>query len=290
VASAVSYPRRRVISVASWNVNSIRARIDRVTAWVDLHKPDVLCMQELKVDRKEFPFEVFRERGYHFHGVFQRTYNGVGIASRVPLESPTVGFDDGQDETQARVVAGTVAGVRVICAYFPNGQSLGSDKYEYKLAWMKRLRAHLDRTCKADEKLLLCGDFNVAPEERDVHDPRVWAGSTLFHQSARDALAHVADFGLVDTLRLHRQDAGLFSWWDYRMLAFPRNLGLRIDHVYVTKPLAELCREVVIDRDARKGKLPSDHAPVIARFDIAVPADVAPPPPVPPPGQGSLPL
>lgn len=278
-----------MISVVSWNVNSIRARLERVLAWVDLHKPNVLCMQELKVERKEFPFEAFRQRGYHVHGVFQRSYNGVGIASRVPLENPGAGFDDGIDDAQARVVAGTISDTRVVCAYFPNGQSLGSDKYEYKLAWMRRLRTYLDRNHKPDEKLLLCGDFNVAPEERDVHDPRVWEGSTLFHQTARDALAHIADFGLVDGLRLHRQEAGVFSWWDYRMLAFPRNLGLRIDHVYVTKPLADLCREVLVDRDARKGKLPSDHAPVIARFDLPLPDDVAPPPAVTP-GQGSLPL
>lgn len=256
-----------MISVASWNVNSIRARLDRVTAWVDLHRPDVLCMQELKVEQKEFPFEAFRERGYHFHGVFQRTYNGVGIASRVPLENPTVGFDDGVDDAQARVVAGTIAGVRVICAYFPNGQSLGSDKYEYKLAWMKRLRAYLDRNHKPDEKLLLCGDFNVAPEERDVCNPVFWARETLFHPDARAALAELRTWGLVDAFRLHNPDAGFYSWWDYRMLAFPKNQGLRIDHIFCTPSLAARCRSVVIDREARKGTQPSDHAPVVAVFE-----------------------
>jgi len=274
------------LSVVSWNVNSVRARLDRVTAWIDANKPDVLCLQELKVEQKAFPFDAFRERGYHVHGTFQRTYNGVGIASRVPLGAPSIGLDDGVDDTQARIVSGTIAGVRVISCYVPNGQSVGSDKYVYKLAWMKRLRAYLDRHHTPDEKLLVCGDFNVAPEERDVHDPNVWSRSTLFHPTSRDALAHVLDFGLVDTLRLHRQETGLYSWWDYRMLAFPRNLGLRIDFVFATKPLADLCREVVIDRDARKGTLPSDHAPVIARFDIAAPeVDVAPPPA---PGQGTL--
>ena len=287
-----------MFSVATWNVNSIRARLSRVTAWIDAHRPDVLCLQELKVEEKAFPFEAFRERGYHVHGVFQRTYNGVCIASRVPLENPTAGLGDGAEDPQARVVSGTIAGIRVMSCYFPNGESLRSEKFQYKLAWMKRLRRHLDATYDATrDKLLVCGDFNVAPEERDVHDPAGWAGSTLFHQAARDALAHVADFGLVDTLRLHTPDPGLYSWWDYRMLSFPRNYGLRIDHVYVTKPLAELSRGVTIDREARKGGLgspkadqgtqaPSDHAPVIATFDVPVPADV--PPPVRLTGQGTL--
>lgn len=287
-----------MLTVATWNVNSIRARLGRVMQWLETHRPDVLCLQELKVEEKAFPFEAFQMRGYHVHGTFQRTYNGVGIASRVPLENPAVGLGDGDDDPQARVASGTIAGVRVVCAYFPNGESLRSEKYPYKLAWMKRLRKHLDATYDAaNDRLVVCGDFNVAPEERDVHDPAGWAGSTLFHQSARDALAHVADFGLVDTLRLHTQEGGLYSWWDYRMLSFPRNYGLRIDHVYVTKPLAALSRGVTIDREARKGGLgatkadqamgaPSDHAPVIATFDVTPPPDV--PPPRRTMGQGTL--
>lgn len=277
-----------MLSIATWNVNSIRARLTRVTAWLDAHKPDVLCLQELKVAEKEFPFDAFRERGYHFHGVFQRTYNGVGIASRVPLENPTVGLGDGDDDPQARVASGTIAGIRVMSCYFPNGESLGSEKYEYKLAWMKRLRRHLDAHYRPDDKLVVCGDFNVAPEERDVHDPVRWSRTVLFHPSARAALAEIAEFGLVDALRLSTQEGGLYSWWDYRMLSFPRNYGLRIDHHYVTQPLAALVREVTIDRDARKGGLgaskedkgtsaPSDHTPVIARFDVPAPADVPPP-------------
>lgn len=278
-----------MITLASWNVNSIRARLPRVLAWLDQHAPDVLCMQELKVERKDFPWAEFRERGYHVHACFQRSYNGVGIATRAPLLEPTAGFDDGMDDTQARIVSGVLSGVRLICCYVPNGQSLGSDKYEYKMEWMKRLRSWLDRTFRPDEKLLICGDFNVAPEERDVHNPAVWQRSTLFHQSAREALAHVAGFGLVDSLRLLHQDAGLYSWWDYRMLAFPRNLGLRIDHAFVTKPLAALVREVTIDREARKGKLPSDHAPVLVKLDVLAPDAVAPSA-AQTPGQGALPL
>lgn len=277
-----------MLSVVSWNVNSIRARLDRVTSWIDEHQPDVLCMQELKVGEKEFPFDAFRERRYHVHGAYQRTYNGVGIASRAPLADTTSGLGDGVEDPQARIVSGVISGVRVITCYVPNGQSVGSDKYVYKMEWMKRLRAHLDRHHKPDEKLLICGDFNVAPEDRDVHDPAFWSRTTLFHRTSRDALAHVLDFGLVDTLRLHTQETGLYSWWDYRMLSFPRNHGLRIDFVFATKPLADLCREVVVDREARKGPLPSDHAPVIARFDVPAPVMSAAPPPAP--GQGSLPL
>ena len=278
-----------MLTIATWNVNSIRARLSRVTEWLDAKKPDVVCLQELKVEEKAFPFDAFHDRGYHVHATFQRTYNGVGIASRVPLENPTIGLGDGADDPQARVVSGTIAGIRVISAYFPNGESLGSEKYPYKLEWMKRLRRHLDTHYDAaKDKLVLCGDFNVAPEERDVHAPDRWAGSVLFHRSVRDALADIAAFGLVDAFRLHTQEGGLYTWWDYRMLSFPRNYGLRIDHHYVTKPLAPLVREVTIDREARKGGLgatkaekgtsaPSDHAPVIATFDVEPPAPVPPP-------------
>ena len=272
--------------VASWNVNSIRARLDRVLGWLESAKPDVLCMQELKVEEKEYPFDAFTRLGYHSYVHCQKTYNGVGIVSRVPMQDVACAIADDVEDPQARVIAATLAGVRIVCCYVPNGQSVGSDKYRYKMEWMKRFRAHLDRTYRPDQHLLLCGDFNVAPEDRDVHDPRTWQNTTLFHPTAREALEHVRGFGFVDAFRMHHAEPGFYSWWDYRMLAFPRNRGLRIDHVFLTEPLAKHCTACEMDREARKGTLPSDHIPVVATLDIPLPAAEPPSPPK----QGALPL
>jgi exodeoxyribonuclease-3 len=254
------------MKIATWNVNSIRARSERLFRWLETHRPEVLCLQELKVQDADFPFEALRAAGYEAAVHAQRTYNGVAILSRdMPTEIER-GFGDGDDDSEARLVAARVAGIRVVSVYVPNGQEVGSAKWTYKLAWLRRLRAWLDRRCRPDEPLLLCGDFNVAPEARDVHDPAAWEPTVLFHPEARAALERVRSWGLADTLRLHRQEDGLYSWWDYRMLAFPRNNGLRIDLVLATPPLAGRCSAASIDRDERKGTLPSDHAPVIAEF------------------------
>ncbi|MFI5288473.1 MAG: exodeoxyribonuclease III [Polyangia bacterium] len=255
------------MKLASWNVNSIRARIDRVIPWLEATRPDVLCMQELKAEEKDFPREAFERIGYQVAAACQKTYNGVAICSLQPATDVMCGLGDGDDDPQARLVAATVAGVRVLSAYVPNGQSVGSDKYAYKLRWLERLRGYLDARCDPKAPLVLCGDFNVAPEERDVYDPVSWANETLFHIEARQALERVRAFGLTDTFRLHHEEAGVYSWWDYRMLSFPKNRGLRIDHVFVTEPLARRCASAWIDREARKGKLPSDHAPVLASFE-----------------------
>lgn len=253
--------------IATWNVNSIRARLDRALAWLQKQSPDVVCLQELKSDEEALPRAALEGLGYHVAALCQKTYNGVAILSKTPLADVVTGLgDDDTSDEQARVIAATVNGVRVISVYMPNGQAVGSDKWAYKLGWMKRLRAYLDRHADPASALALCGDFNVAPEERDVYDPAAWLGETLFHPDARAGLANIAQWGLTDTLRQHRPDAGIFTWWDYRMLAFPKNRGLRIDHVYATASLAARCTSVVVDRDERKGKLPSDHAPVIAEF------------------------
>jgi exodeoxyribonuclease-3 len=252
--------------LATWNVNSIRARLDRVLAWIEARRPDVLCMQELKVEEKDFPVEPFTALGYHAAQLCQKTYNGVAILSRTPLVEVACGLDDGTDDPQARLIAGTVDGVRILTVYAPNGQTVGSDKYAYKLRWLERLRAYLDARCDRAQPLVVCGDFNVAPEARDVHDPAAWENEVLFHVDARHALEKVRAWGLVDAVRLHHEQPGLYTWWDYRMLGFPKNRGLRIDHVLVTEPLARRCVEAFIDREERKGKQPSDHAPVLARF------------------------
>ena len=259
------------MKVATWNVNSVRARSDRLLRWLAAHRPDVLCLQELKVQDSEFPFETLRSAGYEaaVHG--QKTYNGVAILARAGPAEVERGFGDGGDDTQARLVSARVAGIRVVSVYVPNGREVGTERWAYKLEWLRRLRAWLERRCRPDEPLVLCGDFNVAPEARDVHDPAAWEPTVLFHPEARAALEGVRSWGLADTLRLHRQEDGLYSWWDYRMLAFPKNNGLRIDLVLASAPLARMCSAASIDRDERKGILPSDHAPVIAEFRDAPP-------------------
>lgn len=254
------------MKVATWNVNSVRARAERVAAWLDKHRPDILCMQELKTEEKDFPFDIFSARGYEVALTAQRTYNGVAVASLGNVDDVEHNFGDDEIDDHARMVLGRVGDVHVLSVYIPNGQKVGSDKYVYKLRWLERLRAYLDKRFQPTDKVLVCGDFNVAPEERDVCDPSFWAGTTLFHEDVRTALAHVCAWGLTDTLRIHKQDAGVYSWWDYRMLGFQKNQGLRIDQIWASQSMAELCDSAWIDREERKGAAPSDHAPVLATF------------------------
>ncbi|HBZ72243.1 MAG TPA: exodeoxyribonuclease III [Deltaproteobacteria bacterium] len=254
------------MKVASWNVNSVRAREARLLAWLARTQPELVCLQELKAENDVFPSAAVEALGYQaaVHG--QRTYNGVAILSRAPLTEIERGFGDGEDDAQARVIRARVAGIRVFCAYFPNGGEVGSEKFAYKLRWMERMRRYLERTLEKSESAVLCGDFNVAPEDRDVARPEEWKDSVLCHPEARAALARIADLGLVDTFRRQHSEGGHYSWWDYRMLGFPKNNGLRIDHIFATEPLAARCQSAEIDRNERKGKQPSDHAPVLATF------------------------
>jgi exodeoxyribonuclease-3 len=254
--------------LASWNVNSIRARPERFFRWLAARQPDVLCLQELKCTEEQFPFDDVKAAGYSVAVFGQKTYNGVAILSKAPPEDVRLGLDDGEDEMGARLISARIGGVRVVNVYVVNGQVVGSEAWAKKLEWMRRLRGYLDRRHRADEPLVLCGDFNVAPETRDVDRPDKWASTVLFHPEVRDALRHIVGFGLEDTLRLHTQAAGLYSWWDYRKLSFPKNDGLRLDLVLVTPPLARACVAASIDREERKGKQPSDHAPVLATFDL----------------------
>ncbi len=254
------------MKLVTWNVNSIRARHDRVLAWTAEHRPDVLCLQETKVEDTAFPAAEFATLGYEavIHG--QRTYNGVAILSRTPITDVERGFGDAGDDAQSRFLAGTTAGVRVLCAYVPNGETTTSPKFAYKLEWMQRLttwlRVHLDMTAPT----VLCGDFNVAPAPIDVHDPALWETTVLFAPAAREALEEVRATGFVDLVRQLNPTEPMYSWWDYRMLSFPKGRGLRIDHVFVTPPLAARAVAAGVDRNARKGKQPSDHAPVWADF------------------------
>lgn len=248
--------------IATWNVNSIRARQERLLTWLGTAKPDVLCLQELKCEESHFPFEEVGALGYHaaVHG--QKTYNGVALLAREPITEVVKGLDDGVEDPQSRLIGGTIGGVRVYSVYVPNGQSVDSPAYVYKLEWFSRLRRVLDVRHKADQPLVIAGDFNVAPEPIDVWDPKLWEGQTLFSEPERSALRELMAFGLVDSLRHVRPDEQKFSWWDYRMLGFPKNRGLRIDHLLATRPIVERLVAADVDREARKGKQPSDHAPV----------------------------
>lgn len=256
------------LKIASWNVNSIRVRRERLLRWLETHQPDVLCLQELKATESQFPFEAVRAAGYDGAVFGQKGYNGVAILARprFALEDVRLGLDDGAEDSAARLISARVAGTQVVTVYVPNGQVVGSEKYAYKLEWLQRLRVYLERHHRASEPLVLCGDFNVAPEPRDVEFPRQWEGSVLFHADVRVALRELMAWGLVDTFRLHHQEGGFYSWWDYRMLAFPKNDGLRLDLILATAPLAAGCTETSIERNERKGKLASDHVPVLATF------------------------
>ncbi len=258
------------MKLVTWNVNSVRARKERLLAWLTANTPDILCAQELKALANEFPADEVRALGYELAATWQKTYNGVAILSRAPMSDVRIGLGDGVDgvdDAQARLIAATIGGVRILSAYFPNGQTVGSDKWGYKLSWMKRLAGYLAAHCDAKAPLALCGDFNVAIDDRDVHDPVAWASSVLYHPDARAALEPLRQWGLVDAFRLHNQAAGISTWWDYRMLGFPKNRGLRIDHFFVTQSFADKVTTVGVDRNERKGKQPSDHAPVWLEFN-----------------------
>ncbi|MEW6209581.1 MAG: exodeoxyribonuclease III [Acidobacteriota bacterium] len=254
------------MKLATWNVNSIAARLPLVLKWIAEEKPDALCLQEIKCIDEKFPREAFASIGYNVETFGQPTYNGVAILSLAQCEAVQRGFPDDAQNAQSRLIAATINGVRVINVYVPNGGEVSSDKYAFKLDWMKRLRGFLDSHHSKDEMVLICGDFNVAPEDIDVHDPELWRGQVLFSDPERAALEEISRWGLVDAFRLHNEEGKQFSWWDYRAAAFRRNAGLRIDHILVTAPLAARCTAARIDKEPRRWERPSDHAPVIAEF------------------------
>lgn len=255
------------MKLATWNVNSLNVRLPRLLDWLAANRPDVVCLQETKLDDERFPRAPLAAAGYRslVHG--QRTYNGVALLVREGLAADDVATGvPGFADEQKRVIAATVDGIRVVNAYVPNGQAVGSDKYAYKLAWCTAATTMLREALARQPLLAFAGDFNIAPEPRDVHDPLAWEGQVLFSEPER---AHFRDWlalGLVDSFRLFDQPPNTFSWWDYRMLAFPKNRGLRIDHVLLSPGLAKRCTAVRIDRNARKGDKPSDHAPVVVEI------------------------
>jgi len=252
------------VKITSWNINSLRKRQDRLFAWLDTAKPDIVCLQETKCPDEQFPVLALQSVGYHsaYHG--EKSYNGVAILSKTKPRDVCLSLCDEVVDPQARVIAATVDNLRVFSIYAPNGQAVGSPAYEYKLNWYARLGG-----CVAQEKsadLVVCGDFNVAPEDVDVYNPDLWRGAIMCSDGERKAFRQLCEAGFRDTLRLHHKEGGLFTWWDYRMLSFPKNRGLRIDMILASEALARKCTAAGIDRDARKGKEPSDHAPVWAAF------------------------
>ena len=254
------------MKIATWNVNSILARLPSVIKWLDQARPDALCLQETKCIDGRFPVDAFAELGYSSESFGQPTYNGVAILSRARCESVQRGFLDGDQDATARLLAATLGDIRVVNVYIPNGGDVGADKYYFKLEWMRKLRAFFDSEYKTSERVLLCGDFNVAPEDRDVHNPKLWEGRILFSEPERAALEKIRAWGFEDAFRLHHKEDKQFSWWDYRMGAFRRNLGLRIDHIWVSGPLARRCAHAMIDKKPRSWDRPSDHTPVVAEF------------------------
>ena len=254
------------VRVASWNINSLRKRQDRLFEWLETAKPAIVCLQETKCTDEQFPALSLRSAGYDcaYHG--EKSYNGVAILSKTKLTDVRLSLCDEVADPQARVISATAGNLRVYSVYAPNGQAVGLPAYKYKLEWYARLRDCLLREKAAE--LVVCGDFNVAPEDVDIHDPELWRGAIMCSDGERAAFQKLCDIGLRDTLRLHPQPPGVFTWWDYRMLAFPKNRGLRIDAVLASDLLAKKCTAAGVDRELRKGKDPSDHAPIWADFDL----------------------
>lgn len=255
------------MKLATWNINSLKVRLPHVLDWLAREQPDVLCLQETKQEDKAFPYAEIEAAGYTAIHNGQKTYNGVALLGKragLDVHRDIPGFDD----PQKRVIAATYDGIRVVCAYIPNGSEVGSDKYVYKLRWLKALHDWLKEELQRYPRLALLGDYNIAPDDRDVHDPLAWKDKVLCSEPEREGFRQLAALGLSDAFRLFEQPEKCFSWWDYRMLAFRRNHGLRIDHILLSPELTQRCANCRIDREPRKLERPSDHAPVIAEISV----------------------
>jgi exodeoxyribonuclease-3 len=254
------------MKIATWNVNSLAVRLPQVLDWLAANQPDVLCLQETKLTDDKFTHAEFKEAGYESQWFGQKTYNGVALLSKAPAVDVSKNIFGFEDE-QARVIAGTVGEVRMIGAYFPNGQEPGSEKFAYKMKWLDALREWVRGELAKHPKLALLGDFNIAPEDRDVCDPVAWAGQIHCTPEEREHFGQLVGLGLHDAFRLFEQAPKLYSWWDYRMLAFRRNQGLRIDHILVSEALKPRVKACHIDKLPRKNERPSDHAPVVVEIE-----------------------
>ena len=256
------------MKIVTWNVNSIRVRLQTVLGWMDKEQPDVLCLQEIKVTNELFPADSFEALGYQVAVSGQKTYNGVAIISKYEISELQTEFPDYEAEGQKRFIAATIGQMRVVNVYVPNGSAPDSPKFIYKLEFISELRNYLEQLHHPEEHLILVGDFNIAPEARDVYDAEEMEGEIGFHPKERAALRALKDWGFEDVFRQHHEKGGLYSWWDYRAGAFRRDMGLRIDHIWATMPLATLSVESGMDKEQRSLPKPSDHIPVWARFDV----------------------
>jgi len=255
------------MKIVTWNVNSLNVRLPHVLDWLAANKPDALCLQETKQEDSKFPYEALKEVGYNAIHSGQKTYNGVAIISPHILDDVHMGITNFADE-QKRLIAATINGVRIVCVYIPNGQAVGSDKYAYKLNWLQAFTPWLESEIAQHSKLALLGDYNIAPEDIDCHDPAAWVGQVLVSEPEREAFKALTHLGLEDSFRLFEKGEGQFSWWDYRMAGFRRNLGMRIDHILVTPALSKTSTTSYIDKTPRKLERPSDHTPVVLEFTI----------------------
>jgi exodeoxyribonuclease III len=258
---------RPAFRLATWNVNSLKVRLPHLLDWLRTAAPDAICLQETKTEDARFPVEPLRQAGYEAVFSGQKTYNGVAILARAPITDVQRGIPGFDDELK-RVISATVGGVRIVCVYAPNGQAPGSDKYAYKLRWYEALAGWLREELASREQLAVAGDFNVAPEDRDVHDPKRWEGQIHVSEPERAAFRGLVALGLADAFRLFEQPVKEFSWWDYRLAAFQRGWGLRIDQILLSPKLAKRCLSCAIDIAPRKLERPSDHAPVLAELDL----------------------
>lgn len=256
-----------MLRIATWNVNSLRVRLPHVLQWLESEQPDILALQETKLTDENFPVEEIRNAGYHVSFSGQKTYNGVATLSKTETANVLTDFP-GFDDPQRRILCTTIDNVTILNLYIPNGSEVDSDKYRYKLEWLAHLQKFTASLVNKYENVVLLGDFNIAPEDRDVHDPVAWEGKVLVSPSERVAFQSLLKNSLVDCFRIFQQEDYSFSWWDYRAGSYPRNLGLRIDHILATDTLAELCTACRIDITPRGLERPSDHTPVIAEFDI----------------------
>lgn len=255
------------MKIATWNVNSLKVRLPHVLEWMDAEAPDVLAVQETKVADENFPLEEIQAHGYHAAFTGQKSYNGVALLSRRPVENVVVDIP-GIDAAQRRIIAADVGPVRVLNLYVVNGQEVGSEKYHYKLEWLDRVRRFVAGELERSRLYAVVGDFNIAPEDRDIHDPEAWRERIHASTPEREALQALLGLGLTDAFRLFEQPERAFSWWDYRAAAFRRNLGLRIDLILLSEALAPHCTACRIDREPRRRERPSDHAPVVAELDL----------------------
>jgi exodeoxyribonuclease-3 len=255
------------MKIATWNVNSMNVRQPHVIEWLQNHEPDVLVLQEIKQVTEKFPTDELKAIGYHSIASGQKTYNGVAVISKTPATEPVTDFPALEDP-QRRILATTINGVRVIDLYIPNGSEVGSDKYEYKLGWLASLHRFIKAEMQEHDKLVVLGDFNIAPADADVHDPEKWGEAILCSPPERKALTDLMDLGLSDVFRKFEHPEKTFSWWDYRAAGFRRNAGLRIDLILTTDSMTERCTASYVDREPRAWERPSDHAPVVAEFNF----------------------